>query len=355
MPSPGAGLARRIEPAGSPALFEARVGDNHHHIVCRGCGAIADVDCAGVCVRPARPCGQLGNGNRMDKPSMNENPGVRTDDLGLFGPGSVTWRVHQEPILWLAGLRSLYLQALHPRAIAGVVQNSTYKSDPWGRLARTSIYVGTVVYGTTASAQRAARRVRATHSRLNAVDPRTGERFRLDEPDLLRWVHVTEVESFLSTARRAGLRLSPAQADMYYAEQRRAAALVGLDPDTVPGSVAEVDEYYRRVRPELAMTKDAADTALFLAVPPLPWGLGLTPARLALAGAAAAAVSLLPPWARRLYGLPGLPTTDLAASLTTRTLRLALAALPARVYQGRVFREAMRRAATAGYPSRATE
>jgi len=41
-----AGLVRRIEPAGSPALFEARVGDNHHHVVCRGCGAVADIDCA---------------------------------------------------------------------------------------------------------------------------------------------------------------------------------------------------------------------------------------------------------------------------------------------------------------------
>jgi Fur family ferric uptake transcriptional regulator len=41
-----AGLARRIEPAGSPARYEARAGDNHHHIVCRGCGQIADVDCA---------------------------------------------------------------------------------------------------------------------------------------------------------------------------------------------------------------------------------------------------------------------------------------------------------------------
>jgi Fur family ferric uptake transcriptional regulator len=47
-----AGLARRIEPAGSPARFEARAGDNHHHIVCRGCGAIADVDCA----VDERPC-----------------------------------------------------------------------------------------------------------------------------------------------------------------------------------------------------------------------------------------------------------------------------------------------------------
>ncbi|GAA0909284.1 MULTISPECIES: Fur family transcriptional regulator [Streptomyces] len=41
-----AGLVRRVEPAGSPARFEGRVGDNHHHVVCRSCGALADVDCA---------------------------------------------------------------------------------------------------------------------------------------------------------------------------------------------------------------------------------------------------------------------------------------------------------------------
>ncbi|MEV0979402.1 Fur family transcriptional regulator [Streptomyces sp. NPDC049915] len=40
-----AGLIRRIEPAGSPARFEGRVGDNHHHVVCRSCGTVADVDC----------------------------------------------------------------------------------------------------------------------------------------------------------------------------------------------------------------------------------------------------------------------------------------------------------------------
>ncbi len=51
-----AGLARRIEPAGSPARFEARAGDNHHHIVCRSCGATTDVDCAvgaAPCLDPA--------------------------------------------------------------------------------------------------------------------------------------------------------------------------------------------------------------------------------------------------------------------------------------------------------------
>ena len=41
-----AGLVRRIEPAGSPARFEGRVSDNHHHVVCRSCGVVADVDCA---------------------------------------------------------------------------------------------------------------------------------------------------------------------------------------------------------------------------------------------------------------------------------------------------------------------
>jgi Fe2+ or Zn2+ uptake regulation protein len=55
-----AGLTRRIEPAGSPARFEARVGDNHHHVVCRSCGATADVDCAvgaAPCLDPAQPHG----------------------------------------------------------------------------------------------------------------------------------------------------------------------------------------------------------------------------------------------------------------------------------------------------------
>ncbi len=41
-----AGLVRRIEPAGSPARFEGRIGDNHHHLVCRSCGSVVDVDCA---------------------------------------------------------------------------------------------------------------------------------------------------------------------------------------------------------------------------------------------------------------------------------------------------------------------
>jgi uncharacterized protein (DUF2236 family) len=255
-------------------------------------------------------------------------------DVGLFGPDSVTWKLHSEPILLLGGLRSLYLQALHPRAVAGVAQNSGFRADPWGRLNRTSDYVGTVIYGTTEEVERASSRLRRLHSRMTATDPRTGETFRIDEPDLLRWVHVAEVESFLTTATRAGLKLTPDEVDQYYTEQLRAAELVGLDPSTVPATAAEIEAYYEAMRPELTLTRDGAETAAFLTVPPVPdffgnralrLSLTLGPARWAYLGVASTAIGLLPPWARRLYGGPGWPTTDVTADLSVRCIRLLLA------------------------------
>ncbi|SDY04494.1 Uncharacterized conserved protein, DUF2236 family [Micromonospora pattaloongensis] len=277
------------------------------------------------------------------------------DDLGLFGPGSVTWKVHNEPILLVAGLRSLYLQALHPRAVAGVTQNSSYRSDAWGRLERTSNYVATTIYGTTAEARAAGERIRRRHARMRAVDPRTGEEFRIDEPELLRWVHVAEVESFLTTARRAGVALTDDEVDAYYTEQRRTAELVGLDPATVPGTAAQVAAYYREIRPTLRMTREAAETGLFLTAPPapaqlsLPWRLTLSlgPPRMAYLGLAGTAFGLLPSWARRMYGAPALPGTELSAALSARTLRLALNAIPRRFVEGPIYRAAMARAARA--------
>lgn len=261
-------------------------------------------------------------------------------DVGLFGPDSVTWKLHKEPILFIGGLRSLYLQALHPRAVAAIAQNSGYRTDPMGRLSRTSEYVGTVIYGSAAEVERAASRIRRLHARMSATDPRTGEEFRIDEPELLRWVHVTEVESFLTTARRAGLTLTDDEVDRYYTEQLRSAELVGLDPATVPATAAEVATYYEKMQPELGVGRDAAETALFLTVPPVPdsWGsrplrlsLTLGPARWAYFGVAGTALALLPPWARRMYGGLGWPTTDKSADLSVRGMRLLLSAALATV------------------------
>jgi len=235
-------------------------------------------------------------------------------------------------------------QQTQVEAIIARVGGILEKTDPWGRLGRTARYVATTVYGTTAQAREAGRRVRALHARMRAVDPRTGEPYRIDEPDLLRWVHVTEVESFATVAVQAGVPLAPAELDRYHDEQRRVAELVGLDPATVPASAAAVRRYYRDIRPELALGPDGITAARFLTSPPLPYRLGFTPVRLVYLGAASLAVGLLPRWARRLYGLPGLPTTDVSASATVRALRAALALLPDRFAQGPIYQAAMARA-----------
>ncbi|HEX6869929.1 MAG TPA: oxygenase MpaB family protein, partial [Micromonosporaceae bacterium] len=176
-----------------------------------------------------------------------------------------------------------------------------------------------------------------------AVDPATGERFRVDEPELLGWVYATATESFCHTAQRAGLGLTPAEVDRYYDEQRQVARLVGLDPDTVPATAAEMAEYYDRMRPVLAAGPDAKSTARYLAVPAFPWGLGWTPVRPLWVGVAAYGFSLLPPWARRAYGLPGLPTTDVTSTVTARVIRSAVRALPTRALEGPLYRAAMQR------------
>ena len=80
---------------------------------------------------------------------------------GWFGPDSVVWRLHADPCMLAGGMRALLMQALEPRAMAGVAQHSAYKEDPWGRLRRTTEFVYATTYGDAASAEAACARVRA--------------------------------------------------------------------------------------------------------------------------------------------------------------------------------------------------
>ena len=79
-------------------------------------------------------------------------------DEGFFGSGSVTWRVHVEPILWVAGLRAMYLQSLHPRVMRGTYQNSALfdTGKAWNRFLRTAQFVNVRTFGTKPEARRAA-------------------------------------------------------------------------------------------------------------------------------------------------------------------------------------------------------
>jgi uncharacterized protein (DUF2236 family) len=247
---------------------------------------------------------------------------------GLVGPRSVTWQLHADPAMWVAGVSSLYLQALHPRAVAGVVQNSNFQQDPLGRLARTGNFVALSTYGTRDEVFEAASAVRRIHRSLRATDRRTGERFRVDDPALLLWVHCAETWSFLDVVRRAGFPLASANADRYLDEQRRTATLVGLHADEVPGSVAAMTDYFAAIRPELRGTADSDVIYRFLHGPAVPAVLRPgVPVYRVLVGHLA--YSLLPDWAIRLYGRPAYPP-DMAARLL-RTLRRCALGVPARL------------------------
>jgi len=249
------------------------------------------------------------------------------DDLGLFGPHSVSWRVQADPVAGAGGLSALFLQALHPLAMAGVFEHSSYDADFWPRFQRTAQYVTTVNFGTTSDVQAVAARVRRMHRAVRGTDPVTGRMYSASSPELITWVHVTEVHGFLTAVQRGGLGLSGDEEDTYYREQVRAAELVGATE--VPASRAEVAAYFHQLRPQLVCTASTRNGAGLLLAPPMPWRVRLlTPARPAWAGLAALGFCLMPRWARRLYRLPGLPTTDLGATVALRALRLAALRLP---------------------------
>jgi uncharacterized protein (DUF2236 family) len=255
------------------------------------------------------------------------------DRLGFFGPSSVTWRIHTDPSYAVGGLRALMLQALHPVAMDGVARNSTgFKDEWWMRMTRTGQYVETLTFGTRTEARRMAARVRGLHRKLSGVEESTGRAYRVDDPDLLLWVHNGAVDSLLSTARRAGLPLSDEDADAYVLEQLAAARLVGVPEDLAPRTVADLDDYFERIRPELALTPAASEGVRRLFVPPMKgWVQVLTPARPAWGTFVSLGFATLPPWARQMYSMPGFSLTDAAATAALKALRTALLAVPERV------------------------
>ena len=212
-------------------------------------------------------------------------PQVTIDgDPGWFGPDSVSWRVHADLATVVGGLRALLYQTLHPLAMAGVAQHSDYRHDPWGRLHRTADYIAATTYGTCGEAERAVARVRGVHQHVNGIAS-DGRPYSANDPELLTFVHATEVDSFLVAYQRYAAGLSPEDADRYVAEMGFVARQ--LDADPVPTTVAELREVLAGY--ELRSTPEARDALRFLMLPPMPLSVRPTYALIA-----AAAVELLP-------------------------------------------------------------
>jgi uncharacterized protein (DUF2236 family) len=241
------------------------------------------------------------------------------------------------------------LQALHPVAMDGVARNSAgFRDEWWMRMTRTGQYMETVTFGTRTEARRMAARVRGLHRKLSGVEETTGRAYRVDDPDLLLWVHNCAVDSLLSTARRAGLPLSDEDADTYVREQMAAARLVGVPEELVPRTVADLEEYFERIRPELALTPAASDGVRRLFVPPMKgWVQVLTPARPAWGTFVSLGFATLPAWARQMFSMPGFALTDAAATAALRAFRTALLAVPERARWSPILRAGYARVAEA--------
>ena len=216
-------------------------------------------------------------------------------DPGIFGPGSMTWRIHADKSMLVGGLRALFVQSLHPLAIAGVAEHSAYRSDPLGRLARTGRFVATTTYGTAQEAQSAIEMVRNVHQKVRG-EASDGRSYSANDPALLSWVHNVEVESFLLAYRTYGKRITNAEANTYVQEMRVLGLALGADdlPET-----AEALSNWISNHPDAAPSDKAHEVVRFLVLPPLP--LAVMPAYGVMA---AAAIELLSLRQRFLLRLP---------------------------------------------------
>jgi uncharacterized protein (DUF2236 family) len=227
--------------------------------------------------------------------------------------------VHSDCAMFVGGITALLMQSLHPLAMAAVADHSGYQSDPWGRLQRTSHFIGATTFGSRNDALAAIGKVKTVHEFVHGLAP-DGRPYAASDPHLLTWVHVAEIHAFLSAyAVYGGKPLGQADRDGYVADMARIAGELGV-PDP-PRTEAEVATIISRYRPELAGTPQAREAARFLLLkPPMPPAL-----RPAYGGLAAAAVALLPTWARGELHLPSLPLIE--AVLVRPFGRLTLSAI----------------------------
>ncbi len=220
----------------------------------------------------------------------------------------------------VGGIRALLLQSLHPVAMRGVADHSDYRQDPLGRLRRTVFFLGTTTYCSLTEAETAIEAVRRVHLAVSGVTPE-GQRYRADDPDLLAWVHATEIDSFLEAflcygrrPRRRSGHLTPnlpepttfaaavepiplaGLADSYVAEMATVAERLGVAEP--PRSQAELAAIIDGYRPVVAATDLSTEAAYFLRAFPLA-----PLARLAYSVLFWAAVDCLPRWAQDLHGL----------------------------------------------------
>jgi uncharacterized protein (DUF2236 family) len=193
------------------------------------------------------------------------------EEAGLYLPNQAPWIVHADFATLVGGIRALLMQALHPGSLTGVRQHSRYKDDPLGRLAGTIRWLTVTTFGPIASNQKEADRVNRLHTRVKGeYQTAAGESrpYQAADKDLLLWVHVAFMDSFLRTHQNYSKRPIPGGADEYV--RLWAASVKPLGLDVAPQSEAELLETLRGFEKDLVVTDETRDVIKWIKNPPLP-------------------------------------------------------------------------------------
>jgi len=251
------------------------------------------------------------------------SPG-RPGDPGLFGPGSMVWRVNGETVLLLGSGRALLMQIAHPLVAAGVADHSDFEAHAFDRLWRTLDAVLTVAFGDTEQALEAADRIRGIHGRVTGR--RGGRTYSALDHELLLWVHATLVDSALVTYERFVGPLGPDDVERYHEEMKRFAGAFGVPRDVVPRDAASFRHYLDEQLVGLQVTPEARRLAHEIMAPPSP--MGLAPVRGLLREST---IGLLPERLRERFGLTWGPARNLALQVAAAGIRRTLPLVPANV------------------------
>lgn len=250
-----------------------------------------------------------------------ETPVVRSREA-LFEPESVIWRVHGDvTTMMIGGVTALLMQMLHPAALAGVWDHSTFRNDMLGRLRRTARFIAVTTYADRDLAKAAIEKVKAVHEHVHGVLD-DGTPYRADDPRLLAWVHVCETIGFLDAWIAYGEpRMSSADQDAYVQQAGLVARALGADP--VPETRAQAEALIEEFMPELRANDRTHSVAGMVLSQPSP-SLAASPAQHLLMQAA---VDLLPSWAKAMHNRrlhrPVRPIVRAGALAITRTLHWA--------------------------------
>jgi len=167
-------------------------------------------------------------------------------DRGLFGPESIAWKVHADFIsMMIGGISSLVLQALHPQALAGVWDHSSFREDLKGRLGRTAFFIAATTYGSEEMAYKIIEKVNQIHTKITGHDE-FGRPYSATNPHLLAWVHLTETLSFLEAYQNhRSPKLSGEEQDQYFKEMKVLGEMLGAHdlPDTLRGTKEVIASY----------------------------------------------------------------------------------------------------------------